>query len=411
MNLHIAPIVASLKRSKLGAGLLVLQIALTLAIVCNVLFIVGSRGVAMSRPTGLDEAHVFALGYRLDNPEKARGVRDADLAALRSISGVTDAVATNCYPLRGTCWTEGVSRRPGAKDIQSQDGNVSVYAFDQHGVGTFGLRLIAGRNFGENDLVEGSYNLGPLPGVAMITQTLARRLFREGAALGQSIYLSSYPGQPLRIVGVVERLQAPGAASTIDESAAEDSVVLPMIDRGPRGLYLVRMHAGDMNRVMSMSRDALLAVNPQRTLGRIKPLADVREAAYENDRSMFIALTTVCVVLVLVTALGIVGLTSFWVGRRRRQIGIRRALGATRASIVRYFLTENALLCIAGVIVGAALAEALNAWLGHAYNVGALPVWEVLCSAVLVLVLGQLAASVPSWRASRVEPVQALRSV
>ena len=74
-------------------------------------------------------------------------------------------------------------------------------------------------------------------------------------------------------------------------------------------------------------------------------------------------LSVVCAALVAVTAFGIVGLTSYWVAQRRRQIGIRRALGATRQAIVRYFQTENFLIAAAGSLIGVGLAIALNLWM------------------------------------------------
>jgi putative ABC transport system permease protein len=112
-----------------------------------------------------------------------------------------------------------------------------------------------------------------------------------------------------------------------------------------------------------------------------------------------------------VTALGIVGLTSFWVARRKRQIGIRRALGATRLAIVRYFLVENALLCLSGVLLGAIVAQGLNIWLWRHYGVSRLPAWELWLCAFVVILLGQIAATMPALRAAKVAPTQALRSV
>lgn len=406
----IGPILAALKRSRLGAGLLILQIALTLAVVGNILFIIGVRTAHLSQSTGVDERDMFAIGYRLDDPEGARGQRETDLAALRASPAIADAVATNSYPLRGSAWTEGVSLRAGAKDIQSQNGNVDVYAFDERGVSGLGLRLVEGRDFQRDDVTDGSFNRAPLPPVVLVTRSLAERLFPGHSALGQTVYLTPEPNHPLRIVGVIERLQTGNAAGTTDLSAAEDSVVVPMVDHGPHGLYLVRARPGQIGAAMAAASEVLRKANGQRMFGKLRPLSEVRSAAYERDRAMAISLSVICTILVFVTALGIVGLTGFWVERRKRQIGIRRALGATRVAVVRYFLVENAMLCGVGVVIGAIAAWGLNAWFGDHYGVPPIPAWMLAASAVGILALGQLSASFPSARAARVDPAKAIRA-
>jgi putative ABC transport system permease protein len=406
----IAPIFAALKRGRLGAGLLILQIALTLAVVGNIVFIIGVRTAHLTASTGVDERDMFALGYRLDDTEGARGQRETDLAALRAAPGIADAVATNSYPLRGSGWTEGVSLRPGAKDIQAQQGDVAIYAFDERGVGALGLKLREGRDFTRGDVTDGTFNRAPLPPVALVTRSLADRLFPGRSALGQTVFLTAEPNRPLRVIGVLDRLQTGNAAATADVSAAEDSIVIPMTDHGPRGLYLIRAQPGKIGAAMAAAAEALRAANPQRTFGKVRPLSEIRATAYERDRAMAISLTAICFILVFVTSLGIVGLTGFWVERRKRQIGIRRALGATRLAVIRYFLVENAMLCGAGVIIGAIAAWAFNAWLGDRYGVPAMSAWMIATSAVAIIALGQVSASFPSTRAARVDPAKASRA-
>jgi putative ABC transport system permease protein len=119
----------------------------------------------------------------------------------------------------------------------------------------------------------------------------------------------------------------------------------------------------------------------------------------------------VCAVLLAITAAGIVGLTSFWVGQRRKQIGVRRALGATRHDILSYFLTENLLIGAGGVVVGAALAIGMNLWLVSHFEMERLSLLYVVVGVVALLLLGQGAVLAPAMKASRVPPVEATRSV
>jgi putative ABC transport system permease protein len=117
----------------------------------------------------------------------------------------------------------------------------------------------------------------------------------------------------------------------------------------------------------------------------------------------------VCGALLAVTAFGIVGLTSYWVAQRSRQIGIRRALGATRNAIVSYFQTENFLIAAAGAIVGVALAMALNLWMMSFFATERLNGSYALVGAVMVLVLGQAAALWPALKAASIPPALATR--
>jgi putative ABC transport system permease protein len=139
--------------------------------------------------------------------------------------------------------------------------------------------------------------------------------------------------------------------------------------------------------------------------------AQVRDKAYERDYGMAILMGIVSAVLLAITAAGIVGLTSFWVGQRRRQIGIRRALGATRGDILRYFMTENILIGMGGIVVGTLLAIGINLWMEKHYEVARLSGAYLLASSIVLLLLGQGAVLAPALRASRVPPVEATRTV
>ncbi len=112
----------------------------------------------------------------------------------------------------------------------------------------------------------------------------------------------------------------------------------------------------------------------------------------------------------MVTALGIVGLASFWVQQRTKQIGIRRALGATRGQILRYFQTENFLLASVGIVLGMLLAYSINLWLMGAYELPRMPITYLPIGAVLLWLLGQIAVFGPAHRAAAVPPAVATRS-
>jgi putative ABC transport system permease protein len=158
---------------------------------------------------------------------------------------------------------------------------------------------------------------------------------------------------------------------------------------------------------------ALYKANPMRVLDddSVRSFAEIRDRAYQADRGMAILMGVVALILLCVTAAGIVGLTSFWVGQRHRQIGVRRALGARKIDILHYFQIENLLIAGSGVVIGVLLAVGLNQWLMSHYEMTRIPILYVLTGVLAMLAIGQAAVFVPARRASNVPPVVATRAV
>ena len=172
--------------------------------------------------------------------------------------------------------------------------------------------------------------------------------------------------------------------------------------------YVVRSAPADRDRVLRDGVRKTEALLPNAVV-KGKTFTEIRDKYFADSRSMVWMLVLVCVVMLAVTAFGIVGLTSFWVGQRRRQIGIRRAVGATRAHILQYFQTENFLLSTAGVAIGMLLAFGINLYLMQHYQMLRMPWYYLPASAIALWLLGQLAVLGPALRASNVPPVVATR--
>jgi len=152
-------------------------------------------------------------------------------------------------------------------------------------------------------------------------------------------------------------------------------------------------------------------VDPNRLIRPSITFSENRREFFADDRDMIGLLLIVCGLLLLVTALGIVGLASFWVQQRTKQIGIRRALGATRGQILRYFQTENFLLATVGIVLGMVLAFGINQLLISKYEMPRLPLAYLPVGALGLWLLGQLAVLGPARRAASVPPAVATRSV
>ena len=137
---------------------------------------------------------------------------------------------------------------------------------------------------------------------------------------------------------------------------------------------------------------------------------DVRKLAYVGDAALIKILSFVVLLLTIITSLGIVGLASFNVSRRTRQIGIRRALGATKPAIVRYFMIENSIVSAIGLAVGGALAIGLNILMVEAFSLEPLAWYVIPVGMIALWVVGQLAVAGPARRASNISPALATRS-
>lgn len=409
--MHIKPILAALKRHKAGTILIALQIALTLAIVCNAIFIIHQRLERVQRPTGMVETDLMAIHSAFVGMGDNQGgpLIKADLQALRQLPGVQDAVSLNSYPLRGGGWSTGVRTDVDAKDSKA---HTTQYFGDDHVLSTMAVRLVAGRNFRSDEVVEADPRSVPDPSMVIVSKALADKLYPDGSALGKPIYIGDTK-KPTTIIGIVERLGVPWNAMWSDDFY-ENSLILPVQLTSPYTGYLIRAKPGQLAEVMKAAPAALVKVNRLRVIPSergVRTFAQIRDDAYKGDKGMAILMSVVCLVLLGVTAAGIVGLTSFWVGQRRKQIGVRRALGATKRDILSYFLTENLLIGVAGVAIGALLAIGMNLWLVTQFEMARLSLVYVLVGVVALLLLGQGAVLAPALRASRVSPVEATRSV
>jgi putative ABC transport system permease protein len=403
--MEIRPILSALMRSKVSMILIGLQVALTLAIVCNALFIIGQRMDRMNRPSGMNEADTFTFGSNgFGQGYDAQAVLRSDLALLRQLPGVADATNTNTTPLSQGGWNSPINLQPRQK---SATANTAFYMVDSHALGAFGLRLVAGRNFKDEEVMPMDQGDRIQPSAVIVTKPLAETLFPDSDAVGKQVYLGE-DSPPSTIVGVVERMQQPW----IDSSTIEYSTLIPaFMPYGNYSRYLVRTEPGRRDEVMKAVEQKLAEANSGRIIGRMRSMEQTRADAYAGDRAMAIILGTVIVALLLVTALGIVGMASFWVAQRTRQIGTRRALGATRGDILRYFQTENFVITTIGLLVGGVLAYALSLWLMQAYQAPRLPWYYVPVGFACLWLLGQLAVLGPALRASRVPPAVATRSV
>lgn len=403
--MDILPILATLKRHKTAAGLIILQIALTCAIVCNALFLILQRLEKIKQPTGMADSEIVALSLSgigpIDNPD---ALTRADLAALRALPGVQAATLLSQIPFGNNSSVSALRHQP--KDNRGVE--AATYNVSEDWLKTLGLRLVAGRDFepGEyqNQLDLEKLTEPRIPAL-ILSQNIAKKMFPSGDAVGQMLY--GFGSEPQRVVGVVDTLVSPHPGAKEDTRGY--SVVLPVREPFRGGYYLLRTEPGQRDAVLKAAATALERSGPNRILRESKRFEDLRNTYYAQDRSMALLMVGVCLALLVVTAFGIVGLASFWVQQRTRMIGTRRALGATRGQILRYFQTENFILSTVGIALGMVAAYGISLLLMQRYELPPLPLLFLPVGALLLWALGQLAVLAPARRAAALAPVAALR--
>jgi len=409
MSIPVRPILSALSRHKAGVFLIALQVALTLAIVANAIFVIGQRIVYISRPSGIDESNIVVVDNRWVGAltfEQAQAKTAADLAMLRQLPGVADAYADYSFPAAGP-WASvwGISLDVNQKSPTSFS---EPYFTDEHALATYGVRLLAGRNFKVDEVTPGSQLVQSTAGPIIITQDLADKLFPGGTGLGKSVYVG---GVGRTIIGVISDMEVP-AVST--RSFAYRSVLSPirLADSGG-DQYIVRAKPGQLDQLRQSLAPALYRTSRLRIIDAVDGVQSfhtLRNKAYSRDRGLVILLSAASIILLLATAGGIIGITAFWVDERRRQIGLRRALGAKRSDILAHILTENFFIIFLGISVGSLLAFVVNLVLMHFLEMTRLPSVYIALGSALLLILGQCSALTPARRAARMSPMEATRA-
>ena len=403
--MEFGPILRAMLKSKAGYVLIALQIAVTMTIMVNAIGIMQERANAISRDSGMDEANTFAFASATFAPDiDARTLIDEDLDLLRNLPGVRSVVATNSFPLRQGGWSQGLQLEP---DSQSTDSvGTAIYFVDEHGVDALGTTVIDGENFAPNQVSWKDPEDNRWPAYGIITEALAKELFPDeaGSIVGKTVYLDQ--DNPVNIVGVIDRLQAPWQSW----SGVERSLLVPQRRASDFQRYVVRTEPGYRDELMLQVEELLANSNKDRIIRSMQTIDEVRKMAYLGDAALIKILTFTVILLTAITGFGIVGLASFNVSRRTRQIGIRRALGATKLAIMRYFMVENFIVSSVGIFVGGILAVALNIVMVEAFALEPLS-WYVIPAAMIVLLtVGQAAVSGPARKASKISPAIATRS-
>lgn len=414
--MNIGPILRAMKHNRTRVTLLVLEIAMTLAIVTNCVNVILAERAKMKVPSGFDDANILWVHAKPFAPEfredaAVNNIIDADLRRIAAIPGVK-AVANTHLRLWEGGGSSTVLKEVGTTQVPV---GTQIYWSTQGIFDALGIRITEGRGF-----VEGDHNTGPEndnPRVVVISRTVADAIFPNGGALGKSIVEANFDGSPAgdpwTVVGIFERFFNPYGMNPDNwRGIADRAVFVPSRVGGFNfGMpYLVRTEPGQMPKVMAAIEKSLLQGHSGRVID-FMPTPEKKGRWFSATRLTVLVMTGLIILLVFVTALGILGITALSVSERTKQIGTRRALGATRSDILRHFMIENWLTTTAGLAIGVVGAYALNFLLVSKLTDVKMP-WELVAVGMVALwVNGLLATLPPALRATHVPPSIATRSV
>jgi putative ABC transport system permease protein len=412
--MEIRALLSAMGRNKTGPLLVAAQVALALAVVVNMAYIIQQRLEDAGKPSGLDVSNMFWI---LTQPSTAdynhANAVKTDLAWLNSQPGVLAATTTNNLPQTWSNMGLPFASKPETLEIPNGGVPGTIYFGTDRFIDALGLKLIAGRNFAANSALPPSADIGKsLASWApemIVTQAMAKKLFPRGDALGKTVY-AGLINKPAVVIGIVELFRANPVPAQFDQFATQ-IVIMPMIAPGPGGVYVVRAQPGQRDRVMAEVDKKFADLQPGRFIERMEAYDRTALDARQGSRASAIILGVVAVCVLIVTIVGIVGLAAFNVATRTKQLGTRRAIGARKYHILRYFLVENWIITTGGVVLGCILALAAGVQLSRMYQIPRLPLYYLVAGILLLWVVGLLAVLVPALRAASISPAVATRTV
>ena len=408
----IRPIFSALLRNKTAPLLVILQVAISLAILCNMMYIVNLRLAAAVRPSGINaEQNVFHLVYQpigTFSAQENKARKEFQKQLLAALPGVVELARTNQTPFgtsdsRTSIATDRKQTQPTA--------DAGFYKTPDSLVKTLGLRLLAGRDFTPDDVVDRDENLSVRtnPKVVIVSQALAKLMYPDASSvIGQPLLFGTgNDADEAQIIGVVETLITPSA-----ENAPESNytVISPIRNLHRSSNFVIRTEPGQRDRVMLAAQEVLKKSSNNLAVIKADTLESDRERRYHADKGLAWMLVAVSVLLLLVTASGIIGMSTLWVAQRTKQIGVRRALGARKIDILWYFITENLIISSIGIVIGVVFAVALNQILVSQFELSKLPIVYLFIAPVIFWLLGVLAVIDPARRAANISPATATRT-
>ena len=387
-------------------ALVVIEGALALVLVVGASLMIKSFSRLLAVNPGFEPSRLLTLRIKLSEDAAGSPYQDAGrrgvafhdfVDRVRSIPGVESAALTQIVPLSQDDMNRGpfaVKEKPGSNISPSADyRDVSAGYFE-----TMRIPLLKGRSFAESDDAKH-------PRVVVIDETLARQYFGSEDPLGKRIVLPWGAQEPRQIIGVV------GAVRDSSLSAApEPTIYFPLMQGPDQTMSMVVRTTVPQDTILNAIRNAIWSVDRNQPIYEVRTMPEILGNVTSAPRIAFILLDVLAVVALILAAIGIYGVTSYNVGQRTQEVGVRLAFGATPKAIVSMLVRQATRITLIGVATGLICAWLMTRFMSSLlYGVSSTDPVIFVGATLLVGIVATVACYVPARRAVRVDPLVALR--
>lgn len=393
------------RRISLRDGLVSAQLALAVTLLAGAGLMIRSMDNLLARDPGVEPAGVatarIAIAPDSYQPDSAVGFYARLLDRVRALPGVTAAAVGNCPPLNGGCNGTIIWFRDRPPVPEGQEPLVGVHMVSPGWFPTLGVRMVRGRDFTEADRRGG-------PKVVVINETAARTFWPGEDPLGKPVAVGQggFHVGSAEVIGIVEDVRF----GTLEEEPRPDVFISWLQAPRPAAMLYVRT-AGNPAATVPALRALIRELDPSLPVYDVRTLEDRMALATFRPRYTTWVLGAFAAAALVLAAVGIYALLAYEVTQRRREIGIRMALGADAARVVRGIVGRGMALALAGIAVGVPLAVLLSRSLG-ALLFGVSPSDPATHAgiALVLAIVAALATAIPARAATRVNPMESIRA-
>ena len=397
--MEFGPILKSLKRRKAFASLIILQVAITYTVMTISTLQTTATLSEWNLPSGFDHENVVSVSSQIfDESVQLKGLVQDDIEKLSKLPQVKNITTAEQMPFRAEVVTElFLDTTDKAQAYQT-----NVFDFDINGLDVLGIKVLQGRKFYPSEIITIDGSSQEKPSVVMISEQMAKAMFEEQNPIGRQIYLDQKES-PVEIIGVYGGFM--NGETLNGRGLSYRSVIRPQVAliNGNDPSYLIRVEPGLTEAFLEQIRSELYQT-PGRFVQQVEFLTRTQKRMYDGRGSRALLMLFISFVLLIITGLGISGLISFLVAQQKKQVGTRRALGAKKWQVIRYYLLENTIVTGLGLILGVALSLTLIIVLANNQASNFINIGWMVAVGVFVWLISMVSALNPAFRASRVAP-------
>jgi putative ABC transport system permease protein len=388
-----------------------LQMALAVVLLLGAGLMIRSLDALFRIDLGFVPRHVLTLQLRppeatYPKPEAVVAFYRALLERVRSLPGVEGAGIVRSLPLAAEIGDWGLDIE-GYEESPGHHAKGDWQVISDGAMEALGERLLRGRPLSPGDTADA------MP-VVLVNETLARTYFPGEDPLGRRLRMGSDTKRPwMTVVGVVRDVRHNGVTAAVKEKFYVPYAQFPQARDGDaaRNMNLVLRTAGDPLSLVGPIRAEVRRLDPALPIAAVRRMTDVVDASLTTPRLTAALLTVFAALALALAAIGVAGVLAYLVSRSRRELGIRMALGASRASVLGLVVGRGVKYAVLGIAAGVVAALFLTALMqGLLYGVAPRDPATFAGAALLLLAIAVVASLVPALRAARVEPVEALRT-